>query len=238
MTPRRAGQARDERHLSKALLQAFSRAYSRAFGNAPGKATQLCRGAVLVLLAAAVTGCRQDMHDQPKYRPFRESEIFADKRSARPFVPGTVARGTLREDAVLYTGKSGGDFVTEIPVKVTADLLARGQAQYQVFCAPCHGRTGRGDGMIVQRGFKKPSSYHVDRLRQMPIGYFYDVMTIGFGAMSDYSAQVTPEDRWAIAAYVRTLQYSQYAPAADVPKDKHPELDRSLAAAPPGPEHH
>jgi mono/diheme cytochrome c family protein len=110
--------------------------------------------------------------------------------------------------------------------------------QYQVFCSPCHGRTGRGDGMVVQRGFKKPSSYHVDRLRQMPIGYFYDVMTIGFGAMSDYAAQVPPEDRWAIAAYVRTLQYSQYAPAADVPADRHAELDRSLAVVPAAPEHH
>jgi len=175
------------------------------------------------------------MHDQPKYRPLRGSELFADKRSARPVVPGTVARGTLREDAAFYTGKAGSDFVTAIPVKVTAELLARGQVQYQVFCSPCHGRTGRGDGMVVQRGFKKPSSYHVDRLRQMPIGYFYDVMTVGFGAMSDYAAQVPPEDRWAIAAYVRTLQYSQYAPAADVPADKHPELDRSLAAAPSAP---
>jgi mono/diheme cytochrome c family protein len=206
-----------------------------------GMTNQLRRGAALVLLAAAVTACRQDMHDQPKYRPFRESDIFADKRSARPLVPGTVARGTLREDTVLYTGKVGNDFATEIPVKVTAELLARGQTQFQVFCSPCHGRTGRGDGMVVQRGFKKPSSYHVDRLRQMPIGYFYDVMTNGFGAMADYSAQVSPMDRWAIAAYVRTLQYSQYAPAADVPADKHPELDRSLAAAPAAtsaPEHH
>jgi mono/diheme cytochrome c family protein len=206
-----------------------------------GMTNQLRRGAALVLLAAAVTACRQDMHDQPKYRPFRESDIFADKRSARPLVPGTVARGTLREDTVLYTGKVGNDFATEIPVKVTAELLARGQTQFQVFCSPCHGRTGRGDGMVVQRGFKKPSSYHVDRLRQMPIGYFYDVMTNGFGAMADYSAQVSPMDRWAIAGYVRTLQYSQYAPAADVPADKHPELDRSLAAAPAAtsaPEHH
>jgi mono/diheme cytochrome c family protein len=235
MTPRRAGQARDERHISKALLKAVS----RAFGKAPGKATQLRRGAPLLLLAAAVTACRQDMHDQPKYRPFRESEIFSDKRSARPLVPGTVARGTLREDTVLYTGKVGNDFVTEIPVKVTADLLARGQTRFQVFCSPCHGRTGRGDGMVVQRGFKKPASYHVDRLRQMPIGYFYDAITNGFGAMSDYAAPVPPEDRWAIAAYVRTLQYSQYAPAADVPADRHPDLDRSLAAATaPAPEHH
>jgi mono/diheme cytochrome c family protein len=185
-----------------------------------------------VLLAAAVTGCRQDMHDQPKYRPLRGSELFADKRSARPLVEGTVARGTLREDAAFFTGKTADGFVTEIPVEVTAELLARGQSEYQVFCAPCHGRTGRGDGMVVQRGFKKPSSYHVDRLRQMPIGYFYDVITIGFGAMSDYSAQVPPGDRWAIAAYVRTLQLSQYAPASDVPADKRAELDRSLAAAP------
>ncbi|HXK08566.1 MAG TPA: cytochrome c [Vicinamibacteria bacterium] len=193
----------------------------------------------LVLLAAAVTACRQDMHDQPKYKPFRESEMFADRRSARPLVPGTVARGTLREDAVLYTGKLGKDFVTEIPVKVTAVLLERGQTEFQVFCSPCHGRTGRGDGMVVQRGFKKPSSYHVDRLRQMPIGYFYDVITNGYGAMSDYSAQVAPLDRWAIAAYVRTLQYSQHAPSSDVPVEKRPELDRSLAAGPPpASEHH
>jgi len=229
MTPRRAERARDERHFSKAL--------PKAFRNAPRRANQLRRGAVLVLLAAAVTACRQDMHDQPKYRPLRESDMFADQRSARPFVPGTVARGTLREDTVLYTGKLGNEFVTDIPVQVTAELLERGQTQFQVFCSPCHGRTGRGDGMIVQRGFKKPSSYHVDRLRQMPIGYFYDVMTNGFGAMSDYSAQVTPQDRWAIAAYVRALQLSQYAPAADVPADRHAELDRSLAAAPVQ-EHH
>jgi mono/diheme cytochrome c family protein len=233
MTPRRAERARDERHTSRALPKALPRALRKA----PRRTNQVRRGAVLVLLAAAVTACRQDMHDQPKMKPLRESEMFADKRSARPLVPGTVARGTLREDTVLYTGKVGNDFVTEIPVKVTAELLERGQTQFQVFCSPCHGRTGRGDGMIVQRGFKKPSSYHVDRLRQMPIGYFYDVMTNGFGAMSDYAAQVTPQDRWAIAAYVRALQLSQYAPAADVPADKHRELDRSLAS-PPAQGHH
>jgi mono/diheme cytochrome c family protein len=208
MTPRRAGRARDE----------------------------LRRGAALVLLAAAVTACRQDMHDQPKYRPFRGSEMFADQRSARPLVHGTVARGTLREDEAFFTGRAGRDFVTQIPVPVTAELLARGQERFQIFCSPCHGRTGRGDGMVVQRGFKKPSSYHTERLRRMPIGYFYDVMTNGFGAMADYASQVPPKDRWAIAAYVRTLQYSQYAPAADVPESAHAELDRSLAA-PPAEEH-
>jgi mono/diheme cytochrome c family protein len=177
------------------------------------------------------------MHDQPKYRPLRGSDLFADKRSARPLVEGTVARGTLREDVVFFTGKTADGFATEAPVKVTAELLARGQTQFQVFCSPCHGRTGRGDGMVVQRGFKKPSSYHVDRLRQMPIGYFYDVITIGFGAMSDYAAQVPPQERWAIAAYVRTLQLSQYARASDVPADKRAELERSVAASTAG-EHH
>ncbi len=186
---------------------------------------------LVALVVAAGAACRQDMHDQPKYRPFRQSDFYADQRSARPFVTGTVARGSLREDAVYFTGKNGSDFVAELPVKVTPALLARGQERFQVFCSPCHGRTGRGDGMIVQRGFKAPSSYHVDRLRAMPVGYFYDVITNGFGAMADYSAQVPPADRWAIAAYIRTLQYSQYAPAADVPADKRELLEKSVAAA-------
>jgi mono/diheme cytochrome c family protein len=172
------------------------------------------------------------MHDQPKYRPLRGSEMFRDGRSARPLVAGTVARGTLREDPLFFTGKAGRDFVTEIPIPVTAEVLARGRSEFEVFCSPCHGRTGRGDGMVVQRGFKKPSSYHIDRLRGMPIGYFYDVITNGFGAMPDYSSQVPPEDRWAITAYVRTLQYSQYAPVDDVPRGRRKSLDESLRGAP------
>jgi mono/diheme cytochrome c family protein len=186
---------------------------------------------LVALVAAAGAACRQDMHDQPKYKPFRQSDFFADQRSARPLVAGTVARGSLREDAVYFTGKVGNDFVAEIPVKVTPALLARGQERFQIFCSPCHGRTGRGDGMIVQRGFKAPSSYHVDRLRAMPIGYFYDVVTNGYGAMADYAAQVPPADRWAIAAYIRTLQYAEYAPAGDVPADKRGLLEESVAAA-------
>jgi mono/diheme cytochrome c family protein len=186
--------------------------------------------ALVTLLAVTGLGCRQDMHDQPKYKPYRQSEFFADGRAMRPFVPGTVARGTLREATPFNTGKSGEDFVTEIPVVVTAELLERGRGEYRVFCSPCHGRTGMGDGMIVQRGFKRPTSYHVDRLRQMPIGYFFDVITNGYGAMADYAAQVPVEDRWAIVAYVRTLQLSQYAPATDVPADRHGELEASLQA--------
>jgi cytochrome c553 len=187
-------------------------------------------GLALAALAGA-TGCRQDMHDQPKYKPYRESELFEDHRSARPLVQGTIARGMLREDEVFFTGKSGRDFVAELPVKVTPQLLARGEERFQIFCSPCHGRTGRGDGMVVRRGFKAPSSYHTDRLRAMPVGYFYDVITNGFGAMPDYATQVPPQDRWAIAAYVRTLQYSQYAPAAEVPADKRGELERSVEPA-------
>ena len=174
------------------------------------------------------------MHDQPKYRPLRGSELFADKRSARPLVEGTVARGTLREDTLFFTGKTADGFAVEIPVKVTAELLTRGQSQFQVFCSPCHGRTGRGDGMVVQRGFKQPSSFHVDRLRQMPIGYFFDVISIGFGAMPDYAAQVGPQDRWAIAAYIRTLQWSQYAPVSDVPAERRGELNEGVATSTAG----
>ena len=186
--------------------------------------------ALVVLVALAGLGCRQDMHDQPKYKPFRQSEFFANGMAMRPFVEGTVARGTLREDAALFTGKDGDAFITEIPIPVTAELLERGRGEFQVFCSPCHGRTGMGDGVIVQRGFKRPISYHVDRLRQTPVGYFYDVMTNGYGAMSDYASQVPVEDRWAIAAYIRALQLSQYAPADAVPADRHGELEASLQA--------
>jgi len=196
------------------------------------------RGLLAVSLVLTLAGCRQDMHDQPKYRPFRASTLFEDQRSARPLVPGTVARGQLREDEAYFTGKRGRDFVSEIPAKVTPELLARGQERFLIFCSPCHGRTGRGDGMIVQRGFKAPSSYHVDRLRAMPVGYFYDVMTNGFAAMADYSAQVPPADRWAIAAYIRVLQYSQYAPLADVPPAGRPKLDASVAASHAAEVHH
>ncbi len=196
----------------------------------------LARSVSLLAVPLLALACRQDMHDQPKYRPYRESELFADHRSARPLVQGTIARGMLREDEAFFTGKSGRDFVAELPVAVTPQLLARGQERYQIFCSPCHGRTGRGDGMVVRRGFKAPPSYHIDRLRAAPVGYFYDVMTSGFGAMPDYATQIPPPDRWAIAAYVRTLQYSQYAPVADVPADRRGELDRSTQALSPKPE--
>jgi mono/diheme cytochrome c family protein len=170
------------------------------------------------------------MHDQPKFKPLARNAFYEDHRSARPRVPGTVARGHLREDDALHTGKVGGAAVKDLPLPLTAELLRRGRERYEAFCAPCHGRTGRGDGMVTQRGFKKPSSYHVDRLREMPVGYYYDVITNGFGAMSDYSAQITVEDRWAVVAYVRALQLSQNARFEDVPADRRGELDGTTPA--------
>ncbi len=181
----------------------------------------------LSCLALGAAGCRQDMHDQPKFKPLAENPFFADGRSARPRVPGTVARGHLREDDALHTGRVEGRLTETLPVPLTAALVRRGRERFEAFCAPCHGRTGRGDGLVTQRGFKKPSSYHVDRLRGMPVGYFYDVIANGFGAMSDYAAQISVEDRWAVVAYVRALQLSQNARLDDVAADRRGELDEN-----------
>lgn len=162
-------------------------------------------------------GCRQDMHNQPKYRPLRASAFFADGASARPLVEGTVARGTLQEDEAFFTGKVGNTLVAELPFPVTQEVLDRGQQRYDIFCAPCHDGTGNGRGMVVQRGYRQPVSFHTDRVRQAPIGHYFDVMTNGLGAMPDYRTQIPPRDRWAIAAYIRALQLSQRTPAADIP---------------------
>jgi mono/diheme cytochrome c family protein len=163
------------------------------------------------------TACRIDMHIQPYYRPLAKSDFFADGRSARNPVDGTVARGDLREDSYLYTGKIGGNPGEYMPFPVTADVLARGHERFNVYCTPCHGRVGDGNGFIPSRGLKRPPSYHIERLRKAPVGYFFDVMTNGFGVMPDYSAQIAPRDRWAVVAYVRALQLSQNATSADVP---------------------
>ena len=175
---------------------------------------------IVCLAVLAAAGCRQDMHDAPRYEPLEASTFFADGRSARLPVPNTVARGQLREDPLLYEGKINGQLADEFPMPVTADVMARGQERYDVFCAPCHGRTGQGNGMAVQRGFRAPPTYHEARLRNAPVGYFFDVMTHGFGAMQDYAAQVPVADRWAIAAYIRALQFSQNATMGDVPADQ------------------
>ncbi len=157
------------------------------------------------------------MQVQPYQRPLVESDFYADKRSARPIITGTIARGHLDADAYFYTGKIGANDGDYLPFPVNQQVLERGQQRFNIYCAPCHGEIGDGNGMIVQRGFKRPPSYHIERLRKAPVGYFFDVMTNGFGAMPDYSQQVQPADRWAIAAYIRALQLSQHATEADVP---------------------
>jgi mono/diheme cytochrome c family protein len=157
------------------------------------------------------------MHNQPKYRPLRASALFSDGSSARPQIEGTVARGTLQEDEAFFTGKIAGATVKELPFTLERADLDRGQERFNIYCSPCHDRTGNGRGMVVQRGYRQPPSYHIDRLRQADIGYLFDVMTNGFGAMPDYKAQIDARDRWRIAAYVRALQLSQTATAADVP---------------------
>ena len=189
----------------------------------------------VVIVAVAVAGCRQDMHDTPRYEPLEASTFFADGRGSRMLVANTVARGMLREDDHLYQGKIDGELTDIFPMPVTADVMARGQERYDVFCSPCHGQTGQGNGMVVQRGFRAPPSYHEARLREAPSGYFFDVMTHGFGAMSDYAAQISVSDRWAIAAYIRALQRSQQATIDDVPVALRADLDEPATQEEPEP---
>jgi hypothetical protein len=172
----------------------------------------------LVLLSVlAMAGCRQDMHDQPRFKPLAQSDFFTDLRSARSPVEGTVARGDLREDSYFYTGKIGNNPGDYMPFPVTKDVLFRGQERFNIYCSPCHSRVGDGAGMIAQRGFRQPPSYMTERLRKAPLGYFFDVITNGFGAMPDYASQIPPGDRWNIVAYVRALQLAETATPADVP---------------------
>ena len=174
--------------------------------------------AALVTLIALGTACRLDMHVQPRQNPLSRSDFFADQRSERPPVEGTVARGQLREDTYFYTGKIGNNPGNYMPFAVTKEVLDRGRERYNIYCAPCHSRVGDGNGFVPSRGFaRKPPSYHIERLQKAPLGYFYDVITNGFGIMSDYASQVSPEDRWKIVAYIRALQLSQNATRADVP---------------------
>jgi mono/diheme cytochrome c family protein len=184
---------------------------------------------ITILLAAflLLCSCRQDMQMQPRYGPLAPSAFFGDHRSARPLVEGTVARGQLRTNRGFYTGKTGpGDdqTVAEFPFPVTREVLQRGQDRFDIFCSPCHGRAGDGQGMIVQRGYLAPPSYHTDRLRQAPVGHFVDVITNGYGAMHSYASRVIPEDRWKITAYIRALQLSQAAPLSDVPAERQQQL--------------
>jgi cytochrome c553 len=181
---------------------------------------------IALALAAAATGCRRDMFDQPFSKPLEPSDFFQDNHMAsRPLVPHTVARGHLNADPVFYTGKVGTNLVTTFPFPITREVLERGRERFDIYCAPCHGRTGDGNGMIVQRGFPAPPSYHIDRLRQAPAGYFFDVITHGYGVMYPYAERVEPAERWAIAAYIRVLQRSREGTIAQVPASERPQLE-------------
>jgi mono/diheme cytochrome c family protein len=180
-----------------------------------------CLWAILLLGA-----CRQDMHDQPRYDPFERSAFFDDRRAARPLVPGTVVRGHLDEDDALFRGLAGTAPVEAVPLPISPQLLARGRERYDIYCSPCHDRVGTGGGMIVQRGFKRPASLHDARLRESPAGYFFHVISNGFGVMSGYAAQILVADRWAIVAYIRALQLSQHATLADLADEERARLEQ------------
>ena len=182
------------------------------------------RVALLVALFA-LAACRQKMANQPRYDPLEASDFFADGMAARPRVPGTVARGELSTDPFFDTGKVNGQPGNGFPFPVTREVVDRGQERFDIYCSECHGRLADGNGMIVARGYRRPPSFHIDRLRTAPTGHFFDVMTNGFGAMPPYKTQVPPRDRWAIVAYIRALQISQNATVADVPVTEREHLD-------------
>jgi Cytochrome C oxidase, cbb3-type, subunit III len=195
----------------------------------------LTRFSAVACLAAAtmlISGCRLDMHVQPKYLPYEPTTFFDDGRSERPPVPGTVARGHLHLDELLYTGKENGVESNRFPFPITHEDLERGRQRYNIYCTPCHDYTGSGRGMIVQRGFPTPPSYHIDRLRQAPVGHFFDVITNGYGSMYSYASRIEPEDRWRIAAYIRVLQLSQHAALQDVPESERQKLTQQQTQTP------
>lgn len=185
------------------------------------------------LLAAAglmlVSGCRQDMHNQPKFYPQRGTDFYPDGRSVRPQVENTVARNQLHENAYFYTGFLNGREGDGLPFPVTRTVLERGQQSYNVYCTPCHSRVGNGAGMIVQRGYAAAGNFHTARLEAAPLGHFFNVISNGYGAMPDYSAQLAPADRWAVVAYIKALQLSQRASAGDVANGSHVEPLSSIA---------
>jgi cytochrome c553 len=218
------------------LMTELTRGVFAARGEAR-PARPLARGMVIACLGAVAllfSGCRLDMHVQPKYLPYEPTNFFADGRSERQPVPGTVARGQLRLDELMFSGRENGVVVDKFPFPITRADLDRGRERYNVYCTPCHDYTGQGRGMIVMRGFPQPPSYHIQRLRDAPAGHFYEVVTNGFGAMYSYAARVEPADRWRIAAYIRVLQLSQNARIEDVPESERPKLTQQSAAQPAG----
>lgn len=193
------------------------------------KRTQALSLALLCVAVLGTAACRRDMQDQPKIRPGRHSEFFEDGRGGRPIPAHTIARGQIVDDELYFTGKQNGQFVDVFPAPVTRDMVDRGQQRYDIYCTPCHDRTGGGRGMIVQRGFPRAASLHDQRLRDAPPGYLFNTITNGFGVMPSYATQIPVADRWAIVAYIRVLQLSQNAGLADVEPGK-----RALLEAQPG----
>jgi hypothetical protein len=185
--------------------------------------------ATAALASMFAIGCRQDMHDEPKFFPQRGTSFYADGRSVRPQVENTVARNQLHEDNYFYTGLVNGKEGDGLPFPVTMQVLERGQERYNIYCTPCHSRVGNGEGMIVQRGYAPAADFHSFRLEAAPLGHFFHVISNGYGAMPDYSAQIVPADRWAISAYIKALQLSQKATQADVPAGSHAEPLSSIA---------
>jgi cytochrome c553 len=180
---------------------------------------------VAVVCFVVSVGCRRDMFQQPSSKPLEENTFFRDNEmGSRPIVQNTVARGELEEDEAFYTGKIGTNLVIEFPLAIDRAILERGRERYDIYCSVCHGRTGEGNGMIIQRGFPAPPSFHLERLRQAPIGHFFTVMTQGYGIMYSYATRVSPADRWSIAAYIRTLQYSRNVNVAALPQSARAKL--------------
>lgn len=179
-----------------------------------------------LLLALGCSACRQDMYNQPKTKPYSQNDFFQNGTSARPLPPHTIEYHQPPENGAFYTGLTNGVLVAQLParVKLTPQLLKRGRERFDIYCAVCHGLAGGGNGEVVQRGFPAPPSYNTERLRNAPIGHFYDVITNGYGVMYSYASRVEPEDRWAIAAYIRALQLSQGAKAGDLPPSEQTEL--------------
>ena len=220
-------------------MQRFEMRDTRSEMRAP-RFEKAMRAAVLVTATASMlilAGCRQDMQDEPKFFPQRGTTFYADGRSVRPQVANTVARSQGDQDSYFYTGLVNGKEGDGLPIDLTADTMARGQERFNIYCTPCHSRVGNGDGMIVQRGYRPAGDFHTERLRNAPLGHFFAVITNGYGAMPDYAAQIAPQDRWAIAAYIRALQLSQNAKQSDVPAGQHVEDLHQIAneqGMPPG----
>jgi mono/diheme cytochrome c family protein len=187
----------------------------------------LLRAASALVPTAAMlllTACRQDMHTEPRYQPLAESGFFSDHRSARPQVEGTVARGQLRIDQARYTGKIDGEDIDQFPIPIAKADIERGQTRFNIYCTPCHGRVGDGNGMVVLRGFRQAASYYTDALEKAPVGHYFDVISNGFGAMPSYASRIQPDDRWRVIAYIRALQLSESATLNDVPADQQQNL--------------